>query len=504
MAAVATAAAEKQAAKTRLQEIRRDSQDAVQGFTRQLGRIEAEAQMLIHPHGQFATRWDIVLMVSMLFTCFVTPYEIALLQPAWDTLFVCNRMVDIIFTADLIINFRMMFYNEQEMKLVKDRKLIAKHYIHSWFAIDLLSVIPGYVDWFTVGGDQAADSAAMKVGEIVRLFRLIKMGRMLKASRIVDRWLTMVNITSAGITVVRNTLLAIVSTHWMACLWALVLALEGHSAATEGTTWIYIWHPSPCSTPFSHVPHAPPGAAWDTCISAGNLYIIALYWSTSNLVSGSAMWLNNPGEYVAGLAVMFVQVYIFAYILAHITAVAVHQSYEVAQHNQTMDQVNEFITSHKVRDVNFAVKLRTFVNYSRLRNRHQSRQSLLRKLSPALGGRCAKLSSRTVVHSKIKWLKHIALHQPSSMLDFMLRLKASVCGPQESVHRAQTMFLICKGVVARDASILCAGTQWGEDSVLLHNPAHWLVSPAWTVTFVHLWALDRKVHCPSVVREYAE
>jgi hypothetical protein len=485
-------AAEKLEAQARLNTIRRDSQLAVEGFTRQLNKIESENRVLIHPTGQFATRWDVVLILSMLFTCFVTPYEIALLATNWDMLFVCNRVVDIIFTVDLIVNFRMMFYNEQEMKLVKDRKLIAKHYIHSWFVIDFLSVIPGYADWFTVGREQSADSAAMKVGEILRLFRLIKMGRMLKASRIIDRWLTMVNITSTGITVLRNTMLAIVSTHWMACLWALVLTMEGHATATDRSVWIYTWSPSPCATPFSHVPDADPDAPWDTCLSAGNVYIIALYWSMINLVSGSALWVNNPSEYVAGVVVMMVGGFTWAYILAHITAVAVNVSYEVAQHNQTMDQVNEFITSNRVRDGDFAVKLRTFVNYSRHRNRDKSRQSLLRKLSPALGGRCAKLGSRSVLQSKIKWLKHIALHQPSSMLDFMLRLKASVCGPQESVHRAQTMFLICKGVVARDANILCAGNQWGEDSVLLVNPAHWFVSPAWTVTFVHLWTLERE------------
>jgi hypothetical protein len=57
-------------------------------------------------------RWDIIIVVAIMFTALVTPFEIALLDPAefndissWDALFVMNRGVDVVFISDLFIQF---------------------------------------------------------------------------------------------------------------------------------------------------------------------------------------------------------------------------------------------------------------------------------------------------------------------------------------------------------------------------------------------------------------
>jgi hypothetical protein len=42
-------------------------------------------------------RWDIVTMLSLLFTAVVTPVEVAFLATALNGLFVLNRLVDMIF-----------------------------------------------------------------------------------------------------------------------------------------------------------------------------------------------------------------------------------------------------------------------------------------------------------------------------------------------------------------------------------------------------------------------
>ena len=47
-------------------------------------------------------------MVALAFTAFVTPYEIALISTKMSVLFVINRLVDLVFTIDIIVNFRLM------------------------------------------------------------------------------------------------------------------------------------------------------------------------------------------------------------------------------------------------------------------------------------------------------------------------------------------------------------------------------------------------------------
>ena len=44
-------------------------------------------------------------MVALAFTAFVTPYEIALISTKMSVLFVNNRLVDLVFTIDIIVNF---------------------------------------------------------------------------------------------------------------------------------------------------------------------------------------------------------------------------------------------------------------------------------------------------------------------------------------------------------------------------------------------------------------
>lgn len=42
---------------------------------------------------------------------------------------------------DIFINFNTVITDEQ-MKIIDDRKVIAQHYLKSWFLIDVLAIIP--------------------------------------------------------------------------------------------------------------------------------------------------------------------------------------------------------------------------------------------------------------------------------------------------------------------------------------------------------------------------
>lgn len=41
--------------------------------------------------------WDLVMLILLLFTATLTPFEVALLKIELNTLFVVNRLVDILF-----------------------------------------------------------------------------------------------------------------------------------------------------------------------------------------------------------------------------------------------------------------------------------------------------------------------------------------------------------------------------------------------------------------------
>jgi hypothetical protein len=471
------------------EERRRDSQRMVADISKQLIQIKKEHEFLLNPHGDFMLRWDVVIMCALVFTALVTPYEIALLPTKLNMLFFINRLVDIIFTVDIVVNFRLMFFEEKELKLVKNRKKIARNYLCSWFFIDLVSVLPGYIDCFTI--DAEGGSEALEMTMVLRLIRLAKMGRIMKASRIFVRWLTMVNIKQSGMTLLKNTVLLVGATHWMACAWALLLQFQ----TTTSHNWVNAWIGSSdvCSNTYSNSTSELPFANynWELCHSPSELYTVALYWSFVNLVSGFAMWPTTQMEYIICICVMAIGGYIWAYIIAHITAVAINVSYDLRTYQETMDQVNDFLTENKVTDLAFARKLRKYVMFKRNQNKDQQTKSLLTKLSPGLGGECAKFGATVINNSKVMWLRTIAEKHASTMLAVTLSFESQIFSPQEAVHKTHTLFLICQGVCARDGQIMVRSSSWGEDSLLLQNEQNCFVYPAWTVTYVHLWCLSK-------------
>ena len=83
--------------------------------------------------------WDVATLICLAFTATVTPYEIALLDLKIDELFWANRIVDVTFTIDIVINF-MLMYHESPLKggrMVKDHTKI--RHVSRWSVLTVAS-----------------------------------------------------------------------------------------------------------------------------------------------------------------------------------------------------------------------------------------------------------------------------------------------------------------------------------------------------------------------------
>jgi len=91
--------------------------------------------------------WDAATTICLVFTALVTPLEVGFFGGATsgsDPLFLVNRLVDLIFAIDLVLNFSLMYSiktPKDGVKWIDDHKLIAIHYASGWFIPDLLSVV---------------------------------------------------------------------------------------------------------------------------------------------------------------------------------------------------------------------------------------------------------------------------------------------------------------------------------------------------------------------------
>ena len=95
-------------------------------------------------------RWDIAVILCLLFTALVTPYEVAFLDTALDdSLFAVNRLVDLVFVKDICLQFflKVQVSTKQGTVLIKDQRSIVRRYLKGWFTVDFLACSYGVL-WF--------------------------------------------------------------------------------------------------------------------------------------------------------------------------------------------------------------------------------------------------------------------------------------------------------------------------------------------------------------------
>lgn len=106
--------------------------------------------------------WDWVVLILVLYTAVFTPYQTAFLLNEEETTMRLNRdaatrthstdsttanplviidlVVDLMFIADILINFRTTYLQNGEV--VMEQKKIAINYVKGWFVIDTIAAIP--------------------------------------------------------------------------------------------------------------------------------------------------------------------------------------------------------------------------------------------------------------------------------------------------------------------------------------------------------------------------
>lgn len=227
-----------------------------------------------------AQNWDLVIVASLVFTALVTPYEVSFLpsprlgQGAGnDALFYCNRVVDVIFALDLLLQFFLMYpVSSATMgtKWVEDHRRIVCHYLRTWFFLDAVALGASAVDFYSASQPTPDSSRGLRVARTVRLLkllRLVRVGKMFKRweSRELRRMKSRpfsvradlaprkclltpypsladsgIAINYAALAVGRSVGLVLLGCHWFACLWALQTTMVEQPVALY-QVWTYEW-----------------------------------------------------------------------------------------------------------------------------------------------------------------------------------------------------------------------------------------------------------------------
>lgn len=227
----------------------------------------ARMRKLIHPQGRFRQIWNPLLILALTYTATLMPYRLAFaddeLTSGWS---IADYLVDGLFALDIVVNFRSMRVLADGSLETRQREL-ARHYLKSWFVVDLVSCIPFSLLSLPLGSEQRSNT----YNSLARLLRLPRMYKLLRVFRLVqaakdfrgagDCLQDCLQVNSRIFKMLRFLLYVLVSVHIAACFWYITARLDHFGPET----WVHRL-----------------GYAEE---SAGSKYLASFYWAATTVVT---------------------------------------------------------------------------------------------------------------------------------------------------------------------------------------------------------------------------
>jgi len=481
---------------------------------------------IIHPEKQalLAGMLDLMIGLALVFTALVTPFEVAFLPSAetMDVLFITNRIVDIIFCIDVLINFCLMYQHSSTIGISADSKWehrqlkICKRYLTSWFLLDVGSLVPSVFDIlpFLMPG-QNTDYGPVKVVRVIKILKLVKLVRLLRGSRIIARWQTKFAISYANLTLGGVFVQIVLTTHIFACLFSLQTIFSDEERLD---TWMQTFGYCACvcedegGSGLGAAPGLPSGAVGvpsgiesaSVCREVGcsvetvdhwNLYSACFFWALGAVTGYGAVPEVGPfpppsavaalsqrfslHEKLVLMAVLAVGALLWVFVTAKFVDVISNANPDVTAFRYTMDCLNRFIAFNGL-PPELAQRLREYYYATAQMQAANTHKSVTSGMSPALQEEVSlKLNAR--------WLRDVAFFNGLQMLaddpskpkirlvdpvedgflaQVAMKLHAAVYAPKEKPPRG-SLYLIYGGAASYKGRILGVGKTFGEIDVML-------------------------------------
>mmetsp|Transcript_11138 Transcript_11138/g.28549 ORF Transcript_11138/g.28549 Transcript_11138/m.28549 type:complete len:790 (-) Transcript_11138:107-2476(-) len=473
--------------------------------TRQLKSMKREKQGILNPlESSFLMQWDVVTALALVYTATLTPFEVAFIEsPAsfFNLWFLVNRAIDIIFITDLVLQFFIAFENVASTRsdgntsfnthhtLVWDRRRICAHYLLGSFAVDLLSILPSFLDVLPMLVD-SSDNAPAFLSEVrtlrsLRALRLVKLIRLMRAQRVIARVSTRIAMPYTSLIMLGYLFAVLLAAHWYACIFALQASL--HNSPSD--TWLGIY--GYCDGPIEgNWTHNDGNAIELECpgLSLSRWYIAAFAWATMIITGtgGTDAYPSQASEIETVLVVVLVLfgALLWTQVLATFCDIAANADPAKIESRQLIDDVNRFCSQERL-PTEMRRRLRHFFAQRRYIAMSNSATSVIHKMSASL-----QLEVTMLVH--YHWLRRIWFlrgGEAACLVAVALGMEPRVFSPSE-VPELEAMYVIHRGCVLFGGCVLTSGKYWGED-IILTNVANYTPMKALCMAHVETFTLTR-------------
>ena len=123
------------------------------------------------------TIWNSLISLVLLYVTFVMTFELSFIEDSPLFFTISEYVTTFFFGLDIVFNFNKVFINDEE-RVVTSRKLIAKKYLKSWFALDLVSFFPFFL--FSRGSSPLGLTMGLKTLKFLKLLNVVRLVRLVK------------------------------------------------------------------------------------------------------------------------------------------------------------------------------------------------------------------------------------------------------------------------------------------------------------------------------------
>jgi len=305
---------------------------------------------MIRELSRFRLAWDGLILLLIIVSCILVPYQFAFRQDAALNGFQVIYLIDLFFLIDIAFNCFTSF--RQHGLEVLDRRICTKRYSRKMMGIDLLASLPlDLLAWVLIGNGQLLG------GSLVLALRLLRLLRIVRFFVILRRWEAFSWSNPGFLRVVKFLISILILMHWMACTWF----FTAFAAAFPPDSWAVR----------AGIGDAGPVAQ----------YIRSLYWTitTMTTVGYGDITPTRPTEYVFASLIMLMGASIYAFIIGSIASLLSSIQAAKNMHWERIDSVTDFLRQrHVPADINS--KVRNYYEYVWHHSRGLDKNELLNDL----------------------------------------------------------------------------------------------------------------------------
>jgi hypothetical protein len=309
--------------------------------------------VVIREQSRFRLCWDAVILVLVVLTCILVPYQLAFVHTSNWVHNTLMFVLCLIFLVDVALNFFTSY--RQAGSEVLDPVAIRQQYLKQSFPIDIIANVPlGMMLWLA-GDPQMAGFSLLLWVRLLTLLRLVRLFVILR------RWESLSWTNPGYLRVFKYVSVVLIFTHCIACLWFATAYADGFPV----DSWVAA----------AGVEAAPPLTQ----------YVRSLYWTITTMTTVGYGDIS-PGrtvEYLLAIVVMLMGASLYAFIIGGVATMLSNLQAAKSYYWEHIESVEEYLRARRIPS-HLGTRVRNYYEYLWDRHKGLNEQGLLQDLPESL------------------------------------------------------------------------------------------------------------------------